>query len=339
MKILYLSKKYHNILFYLVITIINYNNSFNFKNLFRTKSLNTKSKIKQYEFNDNNENTNIRKYNDLEQINFNTNKINKTFLSDKTLENIEETIKELAATKYRYPVDKNIKNLNNGNLDDYYPQEMRLMAKKQITNKSNWNKLMKYQSEIWRGCIYPSSNKNYASYCNQHFALDNNKNKLYECKHHFCFVCCDNLIHIIRHTANVTNKKLGELLNLSSQSYFNIDENMNFIINENEINNCRAACITEYKIKTPLILPTPPRDKMLGLDVNNAAYSCMDIKTWGYEDNKSGTYWLDLGSKGKQKVYCEMITDGGGWTLFFNYMHKPDMELNIDSTVSIIIVN
>jgi hypothetical protein len=30
---------------------------------------------------------------------------------------------------------------------------------------------------------------------------------------------------------------------------------------------------------------------------------------------------------GVQKVYCDMDTDEGGWTLFLNYVHYPGSEL------------
>lgn len=70
----------------------------------------------------------------------------------------------------------------------------------------------------------------------------------------------------------------------------------------------------------------PPRDPELGQE-KKPAVSCMDIKKWGSKTAKSGVYWIELGSKGPQKVFCDMETDKGGWTLFFNYVHQPGQEL------------
>jgi hypothetical protein len=73
----------------------------------------------------------------------------------------------------------------------------------------------------------------------------------------------------------------------------------------------------------------PPRDTTLGTE-KNPAMSCMDVKKWGMKTAKSGNYWINVASKGPQKVFCDMETDKGGWTLFFNYVHQPGSELLLD---------
>lgn len=81
----------------------------------------------------------------------------------------------------------------------------------------------------------------------------------------------------------------------------------------------------------PIIYPTPPRDEMLGKTIEDSAYSCSDIKKWGSETAKSGSYWIKVGAKGYRKVFCDMDIEGGGWTLFFNYRHFPGTDLILNS--------
>jgi hypothetical protein len=80
-------------------------------------------------------------------------------------------------------------------------------------------------------------------------------------------------------------------------------------------------------------MPTPnpktPRDPQLGTE-KHPALSCADVKKWGPKSAKSGQFWIDIPSKGVQQVFCDMETDKGGWTLFFNYVHQPGQELYLN---------
>lgn len=80
-------------------------------------------------------------------------------------------------------------------------------------------------------------------------------------------------------------------------------------------------------------MPTPPmpiqRDPELGTE-KFPAISCIDIKLWGPENAKSGLYFIELFSKGTQRVFCDMETDNGGWTLFFNYVHQPGQPVTLN---------
>lgn len=97
----------------------------------------------------------------------------------------------------------------------------------------------------------------------------------------------------------------------------------------NTINSCKAECKKVYPVDMPKPPQKPPRDPTLGKQTN-PAMSCMDIKKWGSNSAKSGTYWVNIASKGPQEVFCDMETDKGGWTAFFNYVHQPGAELLLD---------
>ncbi len=142
--------------------------------------------------------------------------------------------------------------------------------------------------------------------------------------YNFCEVCCDHLVFVYQNAAE--KNIIGELLQLKQEQGIKAIKD---IVNKNIIKKCKVECKKEYPVDMPQAKQKPPRDPELGTE-KKPAMTCMDIKKWGAKTVKSGVFWIELPSKGPQKVFCDMETDNGGWTLFFNYVHQPGMELNLN---------
>jgi len=201
-------------------------------------------------------------------------------------------------------------------------------AKKDRLNKKKWKRILNYPTDIWRSCVYPEYmfKLNYVKWCSDKYA-SKNKKKLLSCFNTFCTVCCDHLHLVMK---NQSEKQiLGEMLLLKNNPGFTKIKNS---ITGSDIEKCRSICTQTYPVNFPVVLPPPPRDKKLGTSAAFAAKNCKDILEWGKKTSKSGQYWVELGVRGKTQVYCDMETDGGGWMLFFNYLHYPGQEVYLDNS-------
>jgi len=80
----------------------------------------------------------------------------------------------------------------------------------------------------------------------------------------------------------------------------------------------------------PIAVEPPPKDPELGTNENDPALSCMDVFLNGGVP-ETGLYWIKSGKLNPYTIYCDMDTDGGGWSLFYNFVHKPGELFDIDS--------
>ena len=71
-------------------------------------------------------------------------------------------------------------------------------------------------------------------------------------------------------------------------------------------------------------------DTFYGLDTTCAADNCLDIITQN-SSAVDGVYWVDPDGSGSHEIYCDMTTDGGGWSLISVIRNDDQTQVIVDN--------
>lgn len=254
--------------------------------------------------------------------------VNEDTIAMKTLKTIREEIYQLARDNMKTSsVLEKEKSIGLLKKTGGYPEHMITRAKDTRKNMNIFGAVMKLPIEVFRTCVYPISKTNYVKWCNN--VKFGSSKKILSCQYSFCSVCCDHLQDELLNTAE--KDRLSSKLELTNKAIQSLVRD-NFKTSDT-LKKCKAECLKAYPNELPIKEDKPLRDPELGLSKDNPAKDCNDIKKWGKVDSGNGLYWISLG-KGILEVYCDMETEGGGWTMFLNYEHNQGQNIDLNQTVS-----
>jgi hypothetical protein len=188
------------------------------------------------------------------------------------LNRIKDYIYKFAEERMK-SLDLNIKRNQNGNLPEGYSEDIRRKAKQAREDKSRYNPIMKYPTELFTFCVYPFSKVSFVKWCNSKYF--DGKNKKQACNYSMCQVCCDNLVYIYQ---GLVNNYIGNQLKLETEYG---KEAIKSAIDISAIEKCKLSCQTQYPVEMPTPAYQTPRDPTLGLTKDNPGVSCADIHRWG----------------------------------------------------------
>lgn len=223
-------------------------------------------------------------------------------------------VRNYAEELYKSFPSKEERLLTSGHLPDYYPEQSKILAAKQVEEARRDGKLVKYLTEPYRFCVFPQSAINVMNTCNYKFLELKPDNSL-KCKQTMCLNCCNNMDRVLKFL--VQTRSGGAVFKVGNEQEWK--KILQSVFQRTYIDTCRNVCFKEYYIEEEEVDFTPPNDTQLGRTEQNPAEDCRDVKENG-GGTESDEYWI----KGKKspratKMFCDQESEDGGWTLFTSY--------------------